>query len=31
MKSAVLVVDIVNDFVSGIFGSENSVAVSAKV
>ncbi len=31
MKSAVLVVDIVNDFVSGIFGSENSVAVSARI
>ncbi len=31
MKSAVLVIDIVNDFVSGIFGSENSVAVSGKI
>ena len=31
MKSALLVVDIVNDFVSGIFGSENSTEVSIRI
>lgn len=31
MKSAVIVVDIVNDFVSGIFGSERSIEVARRV
>ncbi len=31
MKQAVLVVDIVNDFVSGIFGSEKSIEVSSRI
>lgn len=31
MKSAVIVVDIVNDFVSGIFASENSIEISTRV
>lgn len=31
MKKAVLVIDIVNDFVSGIFGSNNSVEVSGRI
>lgn len=31
VKNAVIVVDIVNDFVSGIFGSDNSIEVASRI